>query len=1114
YNGLIYPNIIYKLKNHKLYPKNYGNIFNYSISMSNSPHWYNSDVGKIINNDDGTFTSINSRSWNGYSFIIPLIIGEKYKLEVEAKRISGNGGSITYYFDNLNDNIEIPNSYNITNEYQVFTDIRKIEHIGIGKYPYFTISFPNGNVIVKSIKIEQLGDYLYLRNDNSVIFTSKNQLSDKEVLEVKYNIHLNPILYLILIIILLSYPIYKLYINLNFNNFIMVIKSNIILNKSKYSLIIGLTSSIIILILYLFSFFSYKNELYNLELLDKSRLGYVYRAKLNFNSIFANNILYSLDKNNLSFVDTNNIKYGYQLDIRRKPDWFGNPKYASIDYNYSDDGYIASNSTYYNTYNIVIPLNIGDEYKVSIEAKKIVNDYNEKNNSDEGLGYCLDNVNRVTSIKDSDKLFTEYKVFSDIRKINSVNPHPSYPQIYFTFSSGNIAIKSIKIEEVSSQLKVNDDNYIFFTSKNMIDNITIKYNIIFNKVFFLILFIILVVTLLIVFDDKIYNYSFNIKEPIYILIISSLVLSILSSIFITTSLIASSPTEFNYKFLLITDNLLKFIGIFLVYPIIIYLISSTRIKKYIIFFMISITIIALINVFIMKGNYGNITNDLKFDNSYLLISSTKQNIMNISFAILSVLITIIIFHKKLYKIIANIFVLIFISLLIISCLNIYSISNSNKVSNSVSNTNITDNSSIFNLSRNGKNIFVILLDRAIPSYWSDILTNNVELSSQFEGFTFYINNTSFAWNTIVGAPVIMGGYEYTPYEITTNAKFNLRDKHKEAILMLPKLLLDYDYKSVVYNPAYPNFTMSQNISMYNNINTNILVKNIDSYVDLYELINQHMTFLDGKVSDEIEIIKNSQSKFFMFSILKIIPIFFRYDLYNNMNLLNNQVKFLNESITEYAQLLFLPSKIQIYDDGNYYNFMHNYITHKEQYFNSDYLPSYEAKEVLKKDLDIYKDEISVRHYYVNMASINLMTNFLNYLKKNNIYDNTKIIIVSDHGMSINKENQNANSKFINLFHSLLLVKDFNSREDLIINTNFMTIADVPYLVVKDFDNPINPFTGKLITNDYKTNGVNVIKLKGPHPTDMFTNGYNFTGFYKVKDNVLDYKNWQEFIYNK
>ena len=245
----------------------------------------------------------------------------------------------------------------------------------------------------------------------------------------------------------------------------------------------------------------------------------------------------------------------------------------------------------------------------------------------------------------------------------------------------------------------------------------------------------------------------------------------------------------------------------------------------------------------------------------------------------------------------------------------------------------------------------------------------------------------------------------------------------------------------------------------------------------------------------------------------MLPINLRYDFYRDKGWFLSSSSFprINSSIRYYSMLLSTPFFVSIKQRGDYYNSLYNIITHEPDFFSSDFLPYSELKEVDNKDLIIYKDDNSVRHFYANVASINCITNFITYLKKNNIYDNTKIIIVSDHGRNVNTKAFDKNIEFANWYNALLMYKDFNSKGEIKIDTNFMTIADTPYLATKHIPNIKNPFNNKLITNDYKTNGAYIIMPNSLEPSQQFSNRYNFNVYYHVKDNIFDINNWKKFV---
>ena len=82
-----------------------------------------------------------------------------------------------------------------------------------------------------------------------------------------------------------------------------------------------------------------------------------------------------------------------------------------------------------------------------------------------------------------------------------------------------------------------------------------------------------------IFNNKNTYYMF-IKNRTKLLVISSLIISILSGIFIPSSLISTSVSDFNNHFSLIINNFAISLGIFLFYPMFIYTLFSSKVKNY------------------------------------------------------------------------------------------------------------------------------------------------------------------------------------------------------------------------------------------------------------------------------------------------------------------------------------------------------------------------------------------------------------------------------------------------------------------------------------------------------------------------------------------------------
>ena len=112
---------------------------------------------------------------------------------------------------------------------------------------------------------------------------------------------------------------------------------------------------------------------------------------------------------------------------------------------------------------------------------------------------------------------------------------------------------------------------------------------------------------------------------------------------------------------------------------------------------------------------------------------------------------------------------------------------------------------------------------------------------------------------------------------------------------------------------------------------------------------------------------------------------------------------------------------------------------------------------------------AMAHYQSNAASYIQLGLYFDYLRQMGVWDNTRIIIVSDHGPTTDMFGGQTIIRDVNMesFNCLLMVKDFGSTGFTVCD-DFMTNADVPYLATAGvIDNAVNPFTGNPLTMDGK-----------------------------------------------
>jgi hypothetical protein len=186
--------------------------------------------------------------------------------------------------------------------------------------------------------------------------------------------------------------------------------------------------------------------------------------------------------------------------------------------------------------------------------------------------------------------------------------------------------------------------------------------------------------------------------------------------------------------------------------------------------------------------------------------------------------------------------------------------------------------------------------------------------------------------------------------------------------------------------------------------------------------------------------------------------------------------------------------------------MVNNTTHKPSLFQApEYRPALNITNYGEGPYSKYAE------YHGNAAALSRLAGWFAFLKKEGVYDNSRIIIVSDHGSQkdyISRRRPGAPNLYN--FNPLLLVKDFGARGALKTDGAFMTNADVPFLALQgQIENPVNPFTGNPVSTDAKRRPLYVAPSGGVHLEDPLSTRISLNpkeDFY-VWGDVLDPASW-------
>ena len=607
-------------------------------------------------------------------------------------------------------------------------------------------------------------------------------------------------------------------------------------------------------------------------------------------------------------------------------------------------------------------------------------------------------------------------------------------------------------------------------------------------------------------------------------------LAVLVGALIPSAVIESSPQEF--VIMDYFDNPLWYVahsfaialGAFVLWGGVFYWLTPDKYKAKIERAFLFIVGSSIVTYMFFGNDLGVLNSTLQYEKGIKFGSTYK----NINLAVILVVAFALNFLWEKYR--KNISELLLIGILAMSgmvVVNVFSIQDSlGKVVKKVQNVVAVEEGSI-TLSKKGNNVIVFMLDRAMGEYIPYIFNEKPELKDKFSGFTFYVNTLSHGGHTVFGSPGLFGGYEYTPFEMNKRDTQLLVDKHNEALKVMPVVFGEAGYSVTVFDPPMVNYQPIPDFSIYA----------AHPYIKAYRNIVRAKADENNVNSDE-ETVKTNKRNFYCFGIFKVAPIIMQRFLYDGGNYLagkafNQEITSLHTAFGAPKDYIYFYKKLERFkeitkfeDEGNNFLALTNDITHAPCFLQ---LPNYEISsnvdnhlyekdEIIRNDANgnvlNMKEKVHVSHYHTNMATMLKLAEWFDLMRDNGVYDNTRIILVGDHGWNIRQfknmivEDVKDGYGDIERYYPLLLVKDFNAK-GFTVSEKFMTNADVPNLAFKDLIyEPTNPFTGNKISEAYKENKQFVL---GSDKYRVHPNmGCSFAPgrWYSVHTNMLDKNNWK------
>ncbi len=304
---------------------------------------------------------------------------------------------------------------------------------------------------------------------------------------------------------------------------------------------------------------------------------------------------------------------------------------------------------------------------------------------------------------------------------------------------------------------------------------------------------------------------------------------------------------------------------------------------------------------------------------------------------------------------------------------------------------------VIELSRTKPNVLVFMLDMFTGDHIADMYGERPELLREYDGFTFYPDTISEAAVTAMSLPSIIAGPKVAPRNLAGDkaGKNNDKDNGKGKGTSL---------EEKIHAEIASFFAFLEK----NNCTFRILSSGAIDFIAGRDYVTDNLVkrFDEGPLTKEEAEEQDALSGIFLLSygLFRAAPWSLRHTIYREGDWLVpatmtsiSHAAAIEHTRKHHAVLDSLGSMTVIKDEASHYTFISNELTHMPWSVSQETLEPCDTDPCpeTKHPLDMLEGRIP-EHYYAEMAAISLIGGYLAELKRQNVYDNTVIILVSDH----------------------------------------------------------------------------------------------------------------------
>ncbi|RDU60651.1 hypothetical protein CQA63_01330, partial [Helicobacter marmotae] len=342
------------------------------------------------------------------------------------------------------------------------------------------------------------------------------------------------------------------------------------------------------------------------------------------------------------------------------------------------------------------------------------------------------------------------------------------------------------------------------------------------------------------------------------------------------------------------------------------------------------------------------------------------------------------------------------------------------------------------LSSKSQNVIVLLFDGFSGSHLRVILEQFPEFKESLEGFVYYPNTLSLDGHTSRTAHTILTGHKLSAFN---NQHLSLQEYALASAKALKESYRDFQnagFHIASFGMPYLSAADSApNISIYDDR---------ESYTPAYEAFSGVEDIISAKRAHNRPIGEMLSIGLFYFS-----PYVFRLRIYKDFEFGNYswlfgssvQIGSFINGVKNAAQLPMIVRDFKVSPtQGKSFKYIHTMHSHYPFMLDAHTcLPKLDYSSTIPKGYQAFLP--NARHYDNELCAIKESIYMLELLKREGIYDNTMIVLVSDHSYNdIIEHNMPYKPSIGNNPNPLLMIKNFHAKGALKTDWRFMSNADV------------------------------------------------------------------------